>query len=94
MAPEFSWMRRIIDHAELEDEILPGQTLIEIIGEGRVLIEGHGGVSAYSEECVSVKVRYGVARICGCNLKLSYMSSIRLVVSGDVSTVHLLRRND
>ena len=94
MAPEFSWMRHIIDRTDLTDEVLPGETIIEVVGEGRVLIEGHGGVSAYSEECVSVKVRYGVAKIYGCNLKLSSMSNVRLVVSGDISTVQLLRRND
>lgn len=93
MAPEFSWMRHIIDRADLTDEILPGETIIEIVGEGRVLIEGHGGVSAYSEKCISVKVGYGVAEIRGSNLKLSQMSNAKLIISGEVSLVQLLRRN-
>ena len=63
MAPEFSWMRRIVDHAELMDEILPGQTVIELLGEGRVLIEGHGGILAYIDEAVHAKVGYGVAKL-------------------------------
>ena len=93
MAPEFSWMRQILDHMELADEILPGQTIIEVIGEGRVLIEGHRGVSAYSDEEVSVNTRFGVVKIVGCNLKLSQMNDIRLIIAGTVSSILLLRRD-
>ena len=94
MAPEFSWMRRIVDHAELMDEILPGQTVIELLGEGRVLIEGHGGILAYSDEEIYAKVSYGVVEIVGCNLKLSYMDDTKLIVSGKITTVHLAWRED
>ena len=93
MAPDFSWMRRIVNYAELSDEVLPGQTVIELVGEGRVLIEGHSGVLAYSDEEVCAKVTYGVARISGCNLKLSYMCEYKLVISGEILSIHLLRRN-
>ena len=93
MTPEFSWMRRLTDHAELTDEILPGQTVIELIGKGRVLIEGHKGVFAYSDEEICAKVGYGVAKIYGSNLKLSQMNEYKLVVSGDVGGVQLDRRN-
>ena len=94
MAPEFSWMRRIVDHAELMDEILPGQTVIELLGEGRVLIEGHGGILAYSDEEVCAKVGYGVAKTVGCNLELTYMDNYKLMITGDITAVHLIRRGD
>ena len=94
MAPEFSWIRRIVDNAELMDEILPGQTVIELLGEGRVLIEGHGGILAYSDEEVRAKVSYGVVETVGCNLKLSYMDDTKLIISGKITTVHLVWRED
>lgn len=93
MAPDFSWMQRLADHAELADEILPGQTVLELIGEGRVLIEGHGGVSAYSDAEICVKVKYGIVKIVGSNLKLSQMTLYKLIISGSVSGIHIVRRN-
>ena len=93
MAPEFSWMRRIVDQADLTDEILPGETIIEVVGEGRVLIEGHRGVAAYSDEEVVAKVQYGVAKIKGCNLKLTQMSANKLVITGNVFAVQIIRED-
>ena len=92
MGPDFSWMRRMADHADLTDEILPGQTVIELVGEGRVWVEGHDGVSAYSDDEVDVKVIFGVVKIAGCNLKLTQMSTYKLIISGDVMAVRLVRR--
>ena len=91
MAPDFSWIRRMADRAELMDEVLPGETVIELIGEGRVLIEGHQGVSAYNVEKVCVRLRQKVAIICGCNLKLTHMNENKLIISGVISTIQLLR---
>ena len=94
MTPDFSWLRQIVDYAELTDEVLPGQTVIELIGEGRVLIEGHGGILAYSNEEVYAKVSYGIAKTIGCNLKLSYMDDCKLIITGDITAIHLARRED
>ena len=94
MAPEFSWMRQIFDNTEFADEVFPGETVIELVGEGRVLIEGHGGILAYSDEEVHAKTRYGVAEITGCNLKLSYMDEYKLIITGNITAVHLARRGD
>ena len=90
--PKFNWMRQVADHAELMDEVVPGQPVVELLGEGRVLIEGHRGVSAYSDQEIEVKTRLGVVRISGCNLKLTNMSTYRLVISGSISCVYLAGR--
>ena len=90
--PKFNWMRQVADHAELMDEVVPGQPVVELLGEGRVLIEGHKGVSAYSDQEIEVKTRLGVVKISGCNLKLTNMSTYRLVISGSISCVYLVGR--
>ena len=92
MAPDFFWIRRLADHAELTDEILPGQTVIELIGEGRVLVEGHNGISSYDDCEIYVKVHYGVVKISGSNLKLTQINKIQLIISGDITDVQLIRR--
>ena len=90
--PKFHWMRQMADRAELLEEAMPAQPVVELLGEGRVLIEGHKGVSAYSDQEIDVKTRLGIVKISGCNLKLTNMSAYRLVISGMISCVHLSGR--
>ena len=90
--PKFHWMRKLVDHAELLEEALPAQPVVELLGEGRVLIEGHKGVSAYSDSEIDVKTRLGIVKISGSNLKLTNMSAYRLVISGAISCVYLSGR--
>lgn len=90
----FHWMRRIADHAELIDEVLPGQPVVEVLGEGRVLIEGHKGVASYCDREISVKTKIGVVGIVGSNLKLTNMSASKLIISGDISSVQLAGRQE
>lgn len=87
--PKFQWLRQIADHAELTEEAIPGQPVIELLGEGRVVIEGHQGVSGYRDDEISVKTQLGIVKISGCNLKLSHMSTYKLVISGRINCVHL-----
>ena len=42
-----NWMERMVERADLPGEALPGQPLVELLGERRVLIEHHGGVTEY-----------------------------------------------
>lgn len=91
--PKFQWVRRMADHAELMDEVLPGQPVVELLGEGRVLVEGHKGIVSYSDYEIAVKTRIGIVNITGCNLKLTNMTANKLIISGSVSCVHLVGRN-
>ena len=94
MVPLFKWIRQVVDHAELMDEVIPGQPVVELLGEGRVLIEGHKGVVAYSDCEISVNTRIGVVAIAGCNLKLTNMSASKLIISGNVFCVQLAGRKN
>lgn len=89
---ERKWVQRLADTADLAGEPLPGVPLVELAGENRVLIEGHCGVTQYSREQITVKVRYGCVRICGCGLELSRMSKEQLIVTGQIDAVKLIRR--
>lgn len=83
---------RLADGADLAAEPLPGQPIVEIAGDRRVLIENHYGVKEYSREKIAVKVKYGFVCICGCNLELIRMTKEQLVISGRIDTVSLIRR--
>lgn len=86
------WMERLVDRADLQDEPLPGQPLVEIFGERRVLIEHHLGVTEYGREKIQVKMRYGCLCICGDELELARMNVNQLIVSGRIDSVSIIRR--
>lgn len=85
-------LERLTDGAELPGEPMPGQTIVELAGDRRVLIEHHFGVIQYCPERIGVKVKYGQVLICGCGLELTRMTREQLVISGRIDTVSLLRR--
>lgn len=82
----------LLDGANLPDETMPGQTIVEISGEQRVLIENHLGVKGYGRERIMVKVRFGEVHVCGTCLELIRMSKERLVIHGKIEQVNLHRR--
>lgn len=85
----FLW-QRLVDSADLPGESMPGIPLVEIAGQGRVLIENHGGVCEYGCEQIRVNVRYGQVCVQGCGLKLSQMTAAQLVISGKIHCVSLV----
>ena len=73
-------------------DALPGVPVVEIAGMGRVLIEGHKGVTEYGENRIQVSMRYGSLMVIGQGLSLAHMSTERLVITGTVDQVCLCRR--
>lgn len=82
----------LAEGTDLEEETMPGQTIVEIAGQTRVLIENHLGVKGYSREKIIVCVRFGEIHVCGSNLELRRMSKQRLVIRGKIVQVTLNRR--
>lgn len=84
-------LERITLGMDLPSEALPGQPLVELMGESRVLVENHRGVSLYSRDEIIVKVSYGQLRVCGCGLTLACMTKQRLIIAGRIDGLSLLR---
>ena len=78
--------------ADLPDEVFPGQPLVEIVGDRRVLIEHHHGVKEYGPEKICVRVNYGSIQVCGNNLHLRCMTRSQLVISGCICGIALIRK--
>lgn len=87
-----NWMERLADRADLQGEVLPCQPLVEILGEKRILIEHHGGVTEYSREKIQIKMRYGCLCICGSSLELARMNADQLIISGRIDSLSIIRR--
>lgn len=87
------FLDQVVISADLPSERLPGQPLIEVAGDRRVLIENHIGITAYGCTEIHVKVCYGAVRICGQGLELANMTKQQLVITGKIDCVTLQRGN-
>lgn len=86
------FLERFAEETDLASQPLPGQPIVEIAGDSRVLIENHFGVKAYSREKIVVGLKYGCLCIFGCELEISRMTKEQLVVHGRIDGVTLQRR--
>lgn len=85
------FLRQLTDAADLQDEALPGIPLVEIAGNTRVLVEHHRGVTEYSTQTVSLKVRFGSICITGCDLVITRMTKDQMVINGLIEGVTFFR---
>ena len=83
---------RVVMESDLPGEALPGYPLVEIVGEERLLVENHLGITAYSCSEICVKVKYGFISICGNSLQIARMSKHQLVILGRIRSVSLHSR--
>lgn len=86
----YNFLAQMMEESSID--AVPGQPIIEIAGDRRVLIENHQGVAAYGREKILVHVKYGSICICGCNLELMHMTKEQLVIHGRIDSVVLQRR--
>jgi len=87
-----NFFEHMMEQTALGTESVPGQPIVEIAGERRVLIENHQGVAAYGRERILVNVKFGSVCICGCNLEMMHMTKEQLVIYGRIDSVGLQRR--
>ena len=66
--------------------------LMELTGDRRLLIENHRGILEYSQERISVQVKFGTVSIIGTGLELCYISEKQLIVVGEILEIVLERR--
>ena len=83
---------RIAEHADLPGEPFPGESVVELVGERRILVENHRGVTEYGHERICIRLRCGILTVCGKNLELARMTKELLVITGTVDSVALQRR--
>lgn len=93
MGKRGNWMERLTEGLDAAEVATPGQPLVEICGERRVLIEHHRGVSRYGRDLICVRVRYGEVALRGSGLELANMTRDQLVVCGKIHSVTLIRRD-
>ena len=86
-----NYLHHLASITNLPAEPIPGMPVVEIVGDGRVLIENHYGVIEYDRNNIRVKVAFGELRVCGCGLELSQMTKHQLVVFGQIQGVSIIK---
>ena len=86
------FLERLAEDTDLPMEPMPGQPIVELAADSRVLIENHHGVKAYSREQIIVKVKFGCVCICGCGLEVMRMTREQMVIRGRIDGITLQRR--
>ena len=92
MKKERNILQWLAEGADLAGEPLPGQSLVEISGDCRVLIENHSVGIEYSRELICGGVEFVHVTICGCGLELCRMTREQLIIRGRIDAVSLTRR--
>lgn len=84
-----TWLQRLADSADLQEENVAAQPLLEICGSSRVVIEHHLGVTEYGTERICVKMKGGEYAINGSKLSLCRMCNQQLLIKGNIDSVEL-----
>jgi len=87
-----SYWYRLLDTIDLPVEANTALPLIEIVGNRRVLIENHRGVSVYGKDEICIRTKNGEIIVQGCELTLAQMTKERLIITGTVERVSLCGR--
>ena len=85
-------LRRLSGTLYEGSESLQRMPIVELAGDGRVLIENHRGVVEYGSEKICVKVRYGFVCVCGLEMELARMTKDQLVITGKIGSVTIQRK--
>ena len=86
---KYALTRMIAENADLHTEPIPGESIVEIYGTNRVLVENHRGISQCTRDEITVRMKKGDIMIFGSCLKIALMSRERVVVCGNISGVLL-----
>lgn len=68
-------------------EIDPRVPRITLLGKAELLLENHGGIVSYREECALFYTGVGLLRIEGENLRLRQMSAENLFIAGELHSI-------
>ena len=86
------WGDILAERSDLQEEAFPTQPLVELFGDGRILIEHHCGVISYGAEQICIRMRYGTLQINGCRMEVAKMTAHQMIITGQIHAVELIRR--
>ncbi len=92
MKQKKSVLQQLLDHTDLAEESIPGKPIVEVLGDRRILVENHCGITEYGFERICIRVCYGTICIAGSNLRLRQVTNRKLLIVGTIKGIELQRR--
>ena len=68
---------------------LSADTLLELVGSERLLIENHKGITQYGKEGICILTSYGTLSIQGCDLEVAQLSKDQVAIIGKLFRITL-----
>ena len=75
-----------------QGNVLSVLPIVELVGQGRLLIENHQGVLSYAPNEIAIKVSYGRVIVKGKDLQLMEMSRVKLAICGRIDGLQIFGR--
>ena len=91
MRKDKSFLQQLLDQSDLAEENIPGKPIVELLGDCRILVENHRGITEYGLERICIKVCYGIVQVTGCNLRLRQVTNRKLLITGKIQGLDILR---
>ena len=82
--------KRIAAGLNLPLDTLTGQFRLVMYGDDRTIVENHGGILDYEDDCVRLRVQEGELVLSGTSLTLMELDGGTVVVGGRVHRMELL----
>ena len=85
------FLQRLADSADIPEDVIAVQPLLEVCGFQRLLIEQQRGVIEYGPDKITVQVKGGTYSIRGNKLSLCRMCFRQLLIRGNIDSIVLQR---
>ena len=85
---EKNLLERLLTQMDLTGESIPGQLLVELFGNRRILIENHLGVLCYGPTEIRVNTPNGIFSVSGRGMTLAQVTKSKMVIVGCISGVN------
>ena len=85
---------RILDTTQLEADIKPGVSILEMINNERLLIEKHKSVIGYTADKIVISMLYGQLYVSGQGLHLAKLGRDQLVINGKIQSITVQSRGE
>lgn len=82
---------RIPELFNIPEMTLPGEPIIEVYGDRRVLIEGCCAVLQYAGNCIKLRNPCGTVCVVGCGLCMAEISKTQTIITGKVENISICR---
>ena len=82
-----SFKKQFSNLFELPEEVMLDAPLIMMVGDKELYLENHKGIALYQNDLIKIRIKSGLLKIKGTNLELNQIKSIKLYISGEITSL-------